>query len=269
LRKTIVFLAMAVLSLNIAALAEARQKPAEGAGAKLAIAGPPLASEKQAVNFIKKSSPGAKLNCTVEEIVRLYYKEAGEEGIRPDVALSQALLETGFFRYGGDVKPKQNNFCGLGSVGGGAQGASFATPEIGVRAHIQHLLAYSSKRAPKTAIVDPRYKIVKSLPNIFGACATWQDLNGRWARAGIPYGERIIDIHQRMLQTEPRGKPPAKVEEDAKKEPEPKEPEQKEEKPPQKKKKSRKKQENDGTEADKRQAIGKRIQEILKEAAKR
>ncbi|MDR2007107.1 MAG: glucosaminidase domain-containing protein, partial [Acidaminococcales bacterium] len=212
MRKILIFLIAAAASFGMTAAAQAKQAPPQSPDAKLTIAGPPLASERQAVNFIKKSNPDAKLNCTVEEIVRLYYKEAGDEGIRPDVALSQALLETGFFRYGGDVKPAQNNFCGLGSVGGGAKGASFATPALGVRAHIQHLLAYSSKKAPKTAIVDPRYKIVKDLPHIFGVCVTWHDLNGRWARAGIPYGERIIDIHQRMLQTEPRGKPPARGE---------------------------------------------------------
>ena len=168
------------------------------------ILGEHLATEQQAVNFIKKYSPNAKLNCSVEEIVRLYFKEAAAEGIRADLALSQALLETGFFRYGGDVKPYQNNFCGLGSVGGGAKGATFATPELGVRAHIQHLLAYSSKEAPRGKVVDPRYNMVKSRPDIFGVCTTWKTLDGRWAAAGRPYGERILDIHYRMLQTEPK-----------------------------------------------------------------
>lgn len=169
------------------------------------IFGDSLVTQEQAVAFIKKTNPNAKLNCNIEEIVRLYFKEAQAEGIRPDVALSQALLETGFFRYGGDVKPYQNNFCGLGSVGGGAKGASFQTPELGVRAHIQHILAYSSKRAPKYPIVDPRYNLVKSKPQYFGTSKTWTDLNGRWAAKGVPYGERILDIHNRLLKTEAKG----------------------------------------------------------------
>ena len=171
------------------------------------IAGSAIASKEQAVNFIKSINPGAKLNCSIEEIVELYYKEAELEGIRADIALCQALLETGYFRYGGDVKPHQNNFCGLGSVGGGEKGATFKTPEIGVRAHIQHLLVYSSKRAPKTAIVDPRYDMVTKRPDIFGVCLTWYDLNGRWAARGVPYGERILAIHDRLLLTEPVNSP--------------------------------------------------------------
>jgi hypothetical protein len=167
----------------------------------LTIAGPPLVTPKQAVRFIKKNSPGAQLNCSVEDLVRFYYEEAALEGIRPDVALSQALLETGFFRYGGAVKPQQNNFCGLGSVSGGQKGASFPTPAIGVRAHIQHLLAYSSKRTPQTPIVDPRYSLVKSNSRVFGACRTWDDLDGRWAAADVPYGARIRSVYRRMLES--------------------------------------------------------------------
>lgn len=171
----------------------------------ITIFGDSLATQAQAVAFIKKMNPNAKLNCSVEEIVRLYFKEAQAEGIRPDVALSQALLETGFFRYGGDVKPYQNNFCGLGSVGGGVKGAAFATPELGVRAHIQHILAYSTKRMPKSPIVDPRYSLVKSKPEYFGTSTKWTDLNGRWAARGVPYGERILDIHTRLIKTEAKG----------------------------------------------------------------
>lgn len=174
---------------------------------KLTIAGDAVASKEQAVNFIKKYSPGAKLNCSVEEIVELYYKEALSEGVRPDVALSQALLETGFFKYGGDVKYQQNNFCGLGSVGGGTKGATFKTPELGVRAHIQHLLAYSRKEPPKTPVVDPRYEMVTKLPDRYGVCLTWHDLDGRWAAKGVNYGERILNIHIRLLATEPVNKP--------------------------------------------------------------
>jgi hypothetical protein len=179
----------------------AEASPPPAAGRELTVAGPPLASPEQAVNFIKSVNPHPKLNCSVEEIVSLYYKEAGDEGIRPDAALSQALLETGFFRYGGAVESWQNNFCGLGSVSGGAKGASFATPELGVRAHIQHLLAYTGKRPPKTRIVDPRYGLAHSL--YAGSCQTWDDLDGRWAQRGIPYGERIRAIYQRMLAAPP------------------------------------------------------------------
>ena len=110
---------------------------------EIGIFGEAVAAKAQAVALLKQNNPDLKLTCNAEEIVDLYWQEAGREGVRQDLAFAQALVETGFFRFGGDVKPEQNNFCGLGTTGGGVKGAHFKTPEIGVRAHIQHLLAYS------------------------------------------------------------------------------------------------------------------------------
>ena len=83
------------------------------------IFGEAVATQAQMVNFIKKRNPAPKLNCTVEQLVKLYYDEAGREGIRPDIAICQAIKETGVWNYGGDVIPEQNNYCGLGTTGGG------------------------------------------------------------------------------------------------------------------------------------------------------
>lgn len=71
------------------------------------------------VRFIRQRNANPKLNAPLEDVVQAYYDEAGREGIRPDVALCQALKETGYFAYGGDVSPEQNNFCGLGATGNG------------------------------------------------------------------------------------------------------------------------------------------------------
>jgi hypothetical protein len=108
--------------------------------------------------------------------------------------MAQALLETGFFRFGGDVLPAQNNFAGIGATGGGARGASFESARQGVRAHIQHLLAYTTVREPLRPIVDPRYHIVRSLPQYFAQCSTWESLGGKWAIPGHGYGERIVKM---------------------------------------------------------------------------
>ena len=43
------------------------------------------------------------------------------------------MLETGALRFTGDVRPRQNNFAGLGASGGGAHGESFADVSTGVR----------------------------------------------------------------------------------------------------------------------------------------
>ncbi|MBD3879710.1 MAG: glucosaminidase domain-containing protein [Quinella sp. 1Q5] len=159
------------------------------------IFGEPVATPEQMVNFINKRNPAPKLNCTVKQLVHLYYLEGGREGIRPDIALCQAIKETGTWAYGGDVIPEQNNYCGLGTTGGGVKGEFFATPQLGVRAHIQHLLSYTSKRSPKVEIVDPRYELIKKFrPQIFGQLTKWTDLNGVWAVPGNHYGEDILNL---------------------------------------------------------------------------
>lgn len=165
--------------------------------ATVTIMGEPEVSQRQMIRYIKRKNPNPKLNCTVTEIVRLYYEEAQREGVRPDLALCQALKETGFFKYGGDVIPKQNNFCGLGTIGGGVKGAFFATPQLGVRAHIQHLMVYATTQKPSLAIVDPRYEhVVKNRPEFYGQVQTWVGLNGKWAVPGKHYGQDIINMLQ-------------------------------------------------------------------------
>ena len=162
------------------------------------IIGTPIATQQQCVRYLLRNNPNPNLNVSAEEIVAYYYEEGKREGIRPDVAFAQALKETGFFRYGGDVIPEQNNYCGLGTTGGGVKGEFFATPQLGVRAHIQHLLAYSSTRRPTTPVVDPRYSIVRQA---YGSrtLGTWQDLNGRWAVPGRYYGQEILSMFRDIL----------------------------------------------------------------------
>lgn len=164
----------------------------------ISIYGDSVATKGQAVAVIKQYNPDVQLACSVEELVDLYWQEAEREGVRPDLALAQALVETGFFRYGGDVDHNQNNFCGLGTTGNGVKGASFKTPEIGVRAHIQHLLAYTQKKRPSTKIVDPRYELAHNIRLERGVVDTWYGLNGTWAM-GSNYCEKIMVNYQRML----------------------------------------------------------------------
>ncbi|MCR5833359.1 MAG: glucosaminidase domain-containing protein [Selenomonadaceae bacterium] len=162
------------------------------------IIGTPMATQEQCVRYLLQNNPNPDLSVSPEEIVAYYYEEGRREGIRPDVAFAQALKETGFFRYGGDVIPEQNNYCGLGTTGGGVKGAFFNTARLGVRAHIQHLLSYTSTRRPTTPVVDPRYGLVRET---YGTrtLATWQDLNGRWAVPGRYYGQEILSMFKAIL----------------------------------------------------------------------
>lgn len=164
----------------------------------LTIMGPPIATKEQCVSYLLRHNPFPLINTTPQQLVDYYYAEAGLEGIRPDVAFAQALHETGNFRYGGDVISVQNNYSGLGTTGKGVKGAWFPSPEIGVRAQIQHLLAYTATRPPTLSIVDPRYELVKNSEK-FGQSYTWTELNGKWAVPGKTYGQMILKIHEKIL----------------------------------------------------------------------
>jgi N-acetylmuramoyl-L-alanine amidase len=102
------------------------------------IMGGPKATVGQARTWLKRKAP------EWAEMADLYYSIAPRYGIMVDVALTQAAKETGFFRFGGLVKPEQNNFCGLGATGPGNPGHSFPDRATGVEAHIQHLYAYAT-----------------------------------------------------------------------------------------------------------------------------
>ena len=97
---------------------------------------------------------------TLEKFCQIYVEEANAEGINGAIAFTQAMKETAWLRFGGDVKIEQNNFAGLGTTGGGVAGASFATVREGIRAQIQHLKAYGSKDTLKNKCVDPRFSLV-------------------------------------------------------------------------------------------------------------
>ena len=164
------------------------------------IFGTAQATEEQCVKYLLSVNPEPSISVTARELVACYYEEAGKEGIRPDVAFAQALWETGFFRYGGVVLPEQNNYCGLGSTSEFVSGGYFPSARIGVRAHIQHLLAYASVRKPAEPVVDPRYELVRDR---YGdtVMTKWTDLNGRWAVPGYGYGENILEMFERLLET--------------------------------------------------------------------
>ncbi len=142
--------------------------------------------------------PSAELGAggapTIEDFATIYAEEAAAEGVRADVAFCQAMWETGWLRYGGDVSVGQFNFAGLGATGGGAAGASFPDVRTGVRAQIQHLKAYASTQPLNNACVDPRFHLVTR-----GVAPTVVDLNGRWAVPGDGYGQNILKLVNQML----------------------------------------------------------------------
>lgn len=130
----------------------------------------------------------------LQTFCQIFYDEAVAEGVDPGVVFAQAMKETGFLRFGGDVKIEQYNFCGLGATGGGAAGQAFGSVRLGVRAQVQHLKAYASQEDLKNAVVDPRFQYVTR------GCATFAEYLGiqenpwgkGWATASN-YGYSIVN----------------------------------------------------------------------------
>ncbi|MFZ5828407.1 MAG: N-acetylmuramoyl-L-alanine amidase [Bacillota bacterium] len=137
-------------------------------------------------------------------LVAGHYLRIGERlGIRGDVAYAQALLETNFFRFGGRVQPWQNNYAGLGGASPDQPGASFATPEEGVLAHLQRLYAYATTEPLPMGMprVDPGFEQVER-----GSAAHVGELSGRWS-AMTNYGEAVDRILGEVLMLSVPGEP--------------------------------------------------------------
>lgn len=160
---------------------------------ELMILGKSEISHHAICKFIRQNNPDFS-----EEIAKAYIKLGETYGIRGDIALCQAIIETGWFKFadGTAVTIDQHNYCGLGVTRRGVKGASFDTIEDGVRAHLQHLFAYASTSPlPKgEKLLDPRFTLVMR-----GVARTWDDLSNRWAM-NPNYGKQIYDLYQRLLQ---------------------------------------------------------------------
>ena len=136
---------------------------------------------------------------TLEEFCQIYYEEAEKEGIKAEVAFAQAMKETGWLQFKGDVKAEQYNFAGMGATGNGVTGESFKDVREGVRAQIQHLKAYGSTKDLNQTCVDNRFKYVKRGCSIY---VEWLGIpnnpeNKGWAAAD-GYGVDIVKMIQKM-----------------------------------------------------------------------
>lgn len=91
----------------------------------------------------------------------IIYEEAVAENVKPEVVFGQAMNETGYLKFGGDVLISQFNFAGLGATGNGVRGEKFPDVRTGIRAQVQHLKAYASTEPLNNKCVDNRFIYVK------------------------------------------------------------------------------------------------------------
>ena len=137
---------------------------------------------------------------TIEAFCQIYLEECQAEGLKAEVAFCQAMLETGFLRYGGDVQINQYNFAGLGATGNGAPGNSFGSVREGVRAQVQHLKAYASTAGLNNPCVDSRFKYVKrgTAPYVEWLGIQENPYGKGWATAKN-YGYNIVNLYMAKL----------------------------------------------------------------------
>jgi hypothetical protein len=154
--------------------------------------GPPAVAAFDRATFLHAMNPGVDL-ATALNFALLYDEEAQLEGVNPDLAFAQMLLETSYLRFGGQVKAGQNNFGGLGALDGGERGLVFPSPRLGVRAQVQHLKYYATTQPLVGVPINPRLGYVKRA----SAPTAWQ-LALSWA-SDPDYGKKLVALLERMV----------------------------------------------------------------------
>lgn len=142
----------------------------------------------------------------VNEMIPAIWDAATRHAVDPVGAIAQSAKETNWGKFGGRIDARWRNTCGLkvrdlsivpGSTVDGDQPLchqSFASWEIGARAHVQHLVAYAGGYVDPYDRVDPRYDWVagRYLVDHFS------QLGGKWAPAA-DYGTSIETIASRIV----------------------------------------------------------------------
>ena len=160
-------------------------------------------SYKGSATYDKYTGSNAKYNgtlskggaATIEQFCQIFLEECQAEGVKAEVAFAQAMHETGFLKFGGDVLPNQYNFAGLGATGNGTHGNSFKDVRTGIRAQVQHLKCYASTEPLNQAKVDPRWS-----DSLRGKAPTVEKLQGTWATSNT-YASSLMTGINRILKS--------------------------------------------------------------------
>jgi hypothetical protein len=186
--------------------AEARDLPAIKASRHNPV--PSCATPGRLMAYLAQRNP--KLEKRFSGIATHYMREGTELGLRWDYAFFQMIVETGAlsFRRGngepGDVSPRQNNFAGLGATGNGEPGDTFPSIQLGVKAHLQHVLMYAGERiaepiADRTRKVQ-EWGILDGWRRKLGRPVTFSDLAHRWVPAPKPYITNLESVARRFYE---------------------------------------------------------------------
>jgi len=153
-----------------------------------------------------------KLDAKFDAIATEYMRHGEQLGVRWDIAYFQMLIETGNLKFGGDVRPSQNNFAGLGATGDGEHGESFKDVSAGVKAHLEHLLMYSGTRienptAERTRKVQEWGVLTEWQKTIKGPM-TFSQLARKWAPSTRKYAAEIATVTDSFMDGPCKGDDP-------------------------------------------------------------
>jgi hypothetical protein len=199
--------------------------PAAAAGTT-PVMGTPVLSENELVAwFDSRWRPEFRAgngSVTPRQLIRIYLEEGRAEGVAGDIAFVQAILETGWFHFpdGGQVKPSDNNFAGMGAYDGSGGVSVFKFPDVrtGVRAQLHHLRIYADPGVNTTGsnlgsgsiardIEDrypPRWRLIRNsttngVHNYWARAQNWEDFgNGMWA-TDPNYASKILNLYGAAL----------------------------------------------------------------------
>jgi N-acetylmuramoyl-L-alanine amidase len=151
------------------------------------------------------------------ENLPLLWHAAISNGIDPVILISQAMIETGFFKFGGVIDSSYHNTCGLKCTKGGGDYVAnahmrFKTWEDGIQAHADHLGLYAGspncpKYSPECASHQNKdYKVngVTKDPRHFtylhGKYKTVKSLTGSWA-TDPQYDKKLMTFIKEIQNT--------------------------------------------------------------------
>lgn len=169
-----------------------------------------LAPEQMYLYLITRNDDNG-LNPISDEYAREFVRQtvlvARKEGVNYDVAFALMMHETGFLNYGGDVLAVQNNFGGLGATGGGAAGASFDEPAVGILAVVQHLKCYAGNEALNEECVDPRFsdRLRGISPYVEWLGRADNPSGVGWASPGDGYGAALLAMIDEIAAVDTSG----------------------------------------------------------------
>lgn len=199
---------ISVLMLLAAAPAAAADLPAIKAGKANPV--PACATPGRLMAYVK--SRNDKLDSQFDGIATEYMRHGETLGLRWDIAFFQMLVETGNLTFKGDVRPRQNNFAGLGATGGGEPGESFKDVSTGARAHLEHVLMYAGEKLDNPTAERTR-KVLE-----WGVLTSWQKgikgpmtfthLTRKWSPKDRGYSSDIGSVAERFMANDCRNPDP-------------------------------------------------------------